>query len=241
MSPMDGPLPTGLSILRSVRGCNIPETRVCHGVPPIGGRALPDARERPRSGRRVAARGVAVRPHHRLRAGRRLHPRAGQGGPIHVRAEPGDPRWRGLHRRRPRALHDPVGLQAVRLRPGAGRQRRRNGAVQDRGRAHRRPVQHDQPRRRERPGVQPDGERRGDRDRDARGRADPRGAVRPDPRRAVRVRGPRAGRRRGRLRLRARHRRPQPRHRVPDALRRAARPRRRTTRWRCTSASARSW
>ena len=38
--------------------------------------------------------------------------------------------------------------------------------------------------------------------------------------------GRRAGRRRGRLRLGARHRRPEPRHRLPDALRRPDRPRR---------------
>ena len=67
-------------------------------------------------------------------------------------------------RRRDRRVHDPVDLQAVRVRAGAGGPRARRGRRARRRRAERRAVQRDQPRAGHRPPRQPDDQRGGDPD-----------------------------------------------------------------------------
>ena len=106
-----------------------------------------------------------ARVHRRRRAGhaRGLHPGALARRSQPVRDRAGEPRGRRVRRRRRRgAVHDPVDLQAVRLRAGARGARPGRGRRARRDRAERRAVQRDQPRARHRAPREPDDQRRGD-------------------------------------------------------------------------------
>ena len=168
---------------------------------------------------RIRAEFVGRRPGR----GGRLHPRAVDGGPRRLRPGAGRRGRIALRGRRVRrAVHHPVGLQAVRLRAGSGRCRRRGGAGPGGGGAERRGVQRHQPRARHGAPRQPADQRRRHPHHLAGGGRRPRGAVRADPRPAVAVRRPGARGGRVRVPVRARHRRPEPGARPPDARRRLA-------------------
>ena len=125
------------------------------------------SRDAPRAARQV--------PRQQRRQGRRLHSRAGQGRPELVRHLRRHRRRPDVRRRRLRAaLQHPVGLEAVRVRPGARRPRPRRRAQESRRRADGRGVQRDRARRSLEPALQPAGERR----RHRHGRPDPRQGLR---------------------------------------------------------------
>ena len=143
---------------------------------------------------------------------RRLHSGTRQGRPCPFRHQPRHPRRPRLRGRRyPHSLHDPVDVKALRVRAGAGHAGRGAGGERHRRRTVRRSLQFD-PAQCRQPSLQRDGQRR----RDHLHQPDPRG----QGRRRVRIHPPgarpvcraRPRRRRGRVCLRKRHRRPQPRH-----------------------------
>ncbi len=152
-----------------------------------------------------------MRARHQRRGGR-LHPGARTGRPVAARAVPLDGRRRGLRGgRHPDRLHDPVDLQALRLRARAGRARPGRGARRGRRRAVRRGVRRALAGAGVGAAAQPDDQRRrARRAHPGRRAGDP---VRADPGRAVGVRRPPARGGRGGVPLRDRDRVPQLRHR----------------------------
>ncbi len=137
--------------------------------------------------------------------GRHLHPRARRCRPALVRDQPGDRgRLRLRGRRYAPGVHDPVDLQALRLRArprGPGQTRR---APAHRRRAHRRRVQRDQPRVQLWAPAESHDQRGGDRGIVARGGRFGRGPLGAHPRAVLAVRGAAAQPVRGGLPVRAR-------------------------------------
>jgi len=154
----------------------------------------------------------------RRRQACRLYPRTRQGGSGAVRHRARHRGRTNLCRRRRRCpLHHPIGVEALHVRLRAAASRPGGGAEAGRSGAHWRSLQLDRARRKGKSPLQPDGQCRSDRGRRVDAGRGPERTHRQHARAVLAPRWPQACDRRGGVPVGARHRPPQPRHRLHDA------------------------